>query len=104
VDSDATMTRIEELYGSLPDSEPVRVPGAAEGAHDDFRYREREGDVAQTQLVFGWRTPRTLHEDTPILDVAGYILGTGRASRLYRALRERQLASAVSAYKHTTTD
>jgi zinc protease len=104
VDADATMSSISDLYGSLPDSEPVRVPGAAEGAHDDFRYRELSGDVAQTQLVFGWRTPRTLHEDTPVLDVAGYILGTGRASRLYRGLREKQLASSVSAYNYTPTD
>ena len=51
--------------------------------------------------MFGWSTPRTLHEDTPVLDVAASLLGTGRASRLYRALRERQLAFSVSAYNYT---
>ena len=104
LDADATMSRVVDLYGSLPDSEPVRTPGPAEAQHDDFRYRELAGDVAQTQLMFGWRTPRTLHEDTPVLDVAGYLLGTGRASRLYRALREKQLASSVSAYNYTPTE
>ncbi len=101
VDADATMSRVTELYGSLPNSEPVRHPGPTEPAHNDFRYRELSGDIAQTQVLFGWRTPRTLHEDTPVLDVAASLLGTGRASRLYRALRERQLASSVSAYNYT---
>ncbi|MFN2603020.1 MAG: M16 family metallopeptidase [Gemmatimonadaceae bacterium] len=103
VDSDATMARVSELYGSLADSEPVRHPGPTEPPHNDFRYRELTGDIAQTQVVFGWRTPRTLHEDTPVLDVAASLLGSGRASRLYRALRERQLASSVSAHNYTPT-
>ncbi|HEY3257482.1 MAG TPA: pitrilysin family protein [Gemmatimonadaceae bacterium] len=101
VDADATMARVGDLYGSLPDSEPVRSRGPAERPHDDFRYRGLSGDIAQTQVVFGWRTPRTLHEDTPVLDVAASLLGNGRASRLYRALRERQLASSVSAHNYT---
>ena len=99
-----TLARVSELYGSLPDSVPVRSPGPAEPPHDDFRYREMSGDIAQSQLVFGWRTPRTLHEDTPALDFAASVLGTGRASRLYRALRERQLASSVSAYNYSPTE
>ena len=101
VDADATMSRVAELYGSLPNAEQVRSHGPTEPPHDDFRYRGLSGDIAQTQLVFGWRTPRTLHEDTPALDVAASLLGTGRASRLYRALRERQLASSVSAHNYT---
>jgi zinc protease len=104
LDADRTMTRVSELYGSLPDSEPVRSPGPPEPPHDDFRYREMSGDIAQSQLVFGWRTPPTLHRDTPVLDVAASLLGIGRASRLYRALRERQLASSVSAYNYTPTE
>ena len=104
VDADVTMSRVAELYGSLPDSEPTRNPGPAEPAHNDFRYRELSGDIEQTQVVFGWRTPRALHEDTPVLDVAASLLGSGRASRLYRALRERQLASSVSAHNYTPTE
>ena len=103
-DADSTMSRVSDLYGLLPDSSPQRNPGLTEPAHDDFRYRELTGDIAQSQLVFGWRTPRTLHEDTAALDVAASLLGTGRASRLYRALRERQLASSVSAYNYTPTE
>lgn len=104
VDGASAIDRISELYGSLPDSTPERSPGPIEGEHDDFRYRELSGDIAQSQLLFGWRTPRALHDDTPVLEVAASILGTGRASRLYRALRERQLASSVSAYNYVPTE
>src|SRR5688500_8576848 len=103
-DSAQTMSRVSELYGSLPNASPVRNRGPAEPLHDDFRYREMSGDISQSQLVFGWRTPRTLHEDTAALDVAASLLATGRASRLYRALRERQLASSVTAYNYTPTE
>ncbi|HJP61531.1 MAG TPA: insulinase family protein, partial [Gemmatimonadaceae bacterium] len=41
---------------------------------------------------------------TPVLDVTAAVLGTGRASRLYRAVRERKLASSVSAYDYTPTE
>ena len=104
VDVDAVMQLVEKLYGSLPDEEPVRDRGPHEPHHDDLRYRELKGDVSQSQVVIGWRTVDTMHEDTPALDFASHILAAGRASRLYRSLRERQLASAVSAYNYSPTD
>jgi zinc protease len=103
IDADTAMARIWDLYGALADGEIQRSPGPEETGHSDFRYRELNGDIAQSQVVFGWRTPRTLHDDTPALDFAASILASGRASRLYRALRERQLASSVSAYNYTPT-
>lgn len=104
VDVDDALQRVTRLYGSLSAAEPVRTPGSAEPHHDEFRYRELYGDIEQTQLVFGWRTAPVLHEDTPVLDVAASLLSTGRASRLYRALRERQLVSSSSAYNYTPTE
>jgi zinc protease len=97
------LRRVTELYGSLDGGAPVRNPGPAEPEHTGFRYRELSGDIAQSQLVFGWRTPPTLDDATPGLDLLGTILGAGRASRLYRAVRERKLASAISAYDYTPT-
>ncbi|MDO8502597.1 MAG: pitrilysin family protein [Gemmatimonadaceae bacterium] len=104
VDVDEVMRRVEELYAPLSDGCAERNPGPAEPHHDDFRYRELNGDISQSQVVLGWRTPNAMHEDTPVLDVAAHILAAGRASRLYRALRERQLASSVSAYNYTPTE
>jgi zinc protease len=104
VDPHDALERVEKLYGSLPNAVPVRSPGPREPHHDDMRYREMSGDIAQTQLVMGWRTADAMHEDTPVLDVASSILAAGRASRLYRGLRERQLATSVSAYNYTPTE
>ena len=104
IDVDEAMARVEEHYGSLGDRAPIRDPGPVEPHHDDLRYRELSGDITQSQLVIGWRTPDTMHEDTPVLDFAGHVLAAGRASRLYRALREKQLVSSVSAYNYSPTE
>ncbi|HEV7704446.1 MAG TPA: pitrilysin family protein, partial [Gemmatimonadaceae bacterium] len=104
IDLDAAACEIEHTYGSLVDEPIARNPGPDEPAHRDFRYRELEGDITQTQLSFGWRTPGTRHPDTPLLELAGTMLGSGRGSRLYRAVRERKLATSVQAYDYTPTD
>ena len=104
VDEDDVLSQVAERYGALPDAVPERDRGPAEPHHDDLRYREIEGDISQSQVVIGWRTPHTMHEDTPVLDMASHLLAAGRASRLYRALRERQLASSVSAYNYSPTE
>jgi zinc protease len=104
LDPDDVMRDVGGLYGRLPAGEPVRYPGPNEDESVGFRYRELSGDVAQAQLAMGWRTPSTLHPDTPALELAAAVLGAGRASRLYRSVRERQLASSISAYNYTPTE
>jgi len=104
IDVGEALRHVHRLYGGLEPAPVERSPGPEETGTDRFRYRELAGDIAQTELVFGWRTPATMHEDTPLLDLAAGVLGSGRASRLYRAVRERQLAASVSAYNYTPTD
>ena len=104
VDLDEVLKKIDEHYGHLSNHEPVRSPGPPEPDHYDLRYRELAGDITQTQLVMGWRTAHAMHEDTPALDFAGNLLAAGRASRLYRALRERKLVSSISAYNYSPTE
>ncbi len=104
IDLDEAEREIARQYGSLADVAVIPNFGPHEPPHDDFRYRELEGDITQTQLSFGWRTPGTLHPDTPLLELAGTMLGSGRGSRLYRAVRERKLATSVSAYDYTPTE
>lgn len=104
IDLDDAQREVEKLYGPLADVPVLPNPGPREPSHTEFRYRELEGDITQTQLSFGWRTPGTLHPDTPLLELAGTMLGSGRGSRLYRAVRERKLATSVSAYDYTPTE
>jgi zinc protease len=104
IDLDDAAGQIERRYGSLPDAPIERTPGPREPEHREFRYRELDGDITQTQLTFGWRTPGSLHPDTPLLELAGTMLGSGRGSRFYRAVRERKLATSISAYDYTPTE
>ena len=41
-------------------------PGQTEEGVSGFRYREMAGDIGQTQVAFGWRTPGTTHPDTRV--------------------------------------
>jgi len=104
IDVAEVLGHVRRLYGALEAAPVIRTPGPPETGPDRFRYREMSGDIAQAQIVFGWRTPPTMHDDTALLDLASGILGSGRASRLYRAVRERQLAASVNAYNYTPTD
>ena len=94
----------ERLYGGLRDAPVKRSAGPRENGVAGFRYRELSGDVTQTRLAFGWRAPNIHHPAGPALDLAATALGSGRASRLYRAARERQLASSVAAHNYTMAE
>lgn len=55
-----------------------------------------------TRMELAWRIPGLLHPDTPALEVLGVLAGTGRASRLFRSVRERQgLVHGISAGAYT---
>ena len=101
---DHAFDQIEKCYGDIPAGAPDRSPGPGEEREPGFRYRELAGDVAQTQLAIGWRTPGVMHADSATLDMLATVLGAGRASRLYRAIRERKLASSVTAFNYTPRD
>ena len=103
VDADVAMREVERRYGALAAGTPALQPGPDESGVHGFRYREWSGDIGQTQVAFGWRTPPTLDDATPALDILATVLGGGRASRLYRAVREQKLATSVSAYDYTPT-
>jgi zinc protease len=104
VDVGETLDRVESLYGMLEAGTVARDRGPHEVALPGFRYREIEGDLKQSQVAIGWRTPGILHPDTVAMDLFSAILGMGRGSRLYRGVRDRQLASSVSADNYTPAD
>lgn len=81
VDPDAVVRAVTARYGALPAGMPERSVGPEENESASFRYREWTGDIGQTQVAFGWRTPATLHRDTPALDILSTVLAGGRASR-----------------------
>ncbi len=103
VDPDAVLREVTARHGALAGGAPVRTPGPDEPGAAAFRFREWSGDIGQTQVAFGWRTPATLDTATPGLDILATVLGAGRGSRLYRSVREKKLAVSISAYDYTPT-
>ncbi len=103
IDGASVQAAAAARYGALPARDPLPDHGPEEARWRGSRYRALSGDVQQAHATFGWRTVGPLHPDAPALDVAAAILSTGRASRLYRAVRERGLAMSVSAYHYTPT-
>ncbi|MDQ2890108.1 MAG: insulinase family protein [Gemmatimonadota bacterium] len=105
VDPQAALGRVSDLYGALEaDGEPTRDARPREPERVGFRYTELSGDVEQTHVEIGWRTVPNLHPDVPALDLAAAVLGSGRASRLYRAVRDRKLAGSVGAYNYSPAE
>ena len=103
VDAAAVRAAVGERYGRLPAQDPLPNHGPEELPWVGARYRALTGDVQQSHATFGWNTVGPMHPDAAALDVAAAVLSTGRASRLYRAIRERGLAMRASAYHYTPT-
>jgi zinc protease len=49
-----------------------------------------EAPVELGHFHFAWHIPELRHPDVPVLDVLAVLLGSGRSSRLYQQVRERQ--------------
>ena len=104
VDPEDALAHVQRLYGPLVDAGVTRSIGPSEEGRPGFRSRELAGDIAETQLVIGWRSAAVDSPDAPLLDLAATVLGAGRASRLYRAVRDRSLAASVSAYSYSINE
>ena len=103
VDAAAVQALVGERYGRLAAQDPMPNHGPEELPWQGARYRALTGDVQQSHATFGWKTVGPMHPDAAALDIASAVLSTGRASRLYRAIRERGLAMSASAYHYTPT-
>ena len=104
VDAERAIELARRAYGDWErptvalESSPAEPDGVLPAARSMF------GDVKRPLAVVGWRTVGTLHADTPALDVAASVLGSGRGARLYRAVRMPGLASSVRASHYTPTE
>src|ERR1019366_765117 len=61
-----------------------------------------EAPIELGYFYYAWHIPDLRHPDVPILDVLAALLGSGRSSRLYQAVRERQgLVNSVDAWTYS---
>jgi zinc protease len=104
VDPDAALALARAAYGDWP-----AAPGAVDRSPEEperreVRARTLRGDVTQAELVLGWRAVPPLHPDATALDLGAAVLGSGRGSWLYRALREPGIVTWVAAHNYAPTE
>jgi zinc protease len=91
-------------YADWPARAAGTDPSPEEPERHEVRARTLRGPITLAQLVLGWRTVPPLHPDAAALDLAAAVLGSGRGSWLYRAVRAPGLATGVSAYNYAPTE
>ena len=104
IDPAAALDLATKCYADWPRAAGAIDPSPEEPPRREVRARTLRGDVSQAELVMGWRTVPSLHADAPALDVAAAVLGAGRGSLLYQALREPGLVTSISAHNYTPTE
>ncbi len=102
IDSEEVMAEIGKHLGSL--ERRRKAPTII--ADEPRQLGRREEDIAfSTELLrsrLAWPIPSGHSPEAAALDLAAIILGQGRSSRLYRAIREeRQLAHSVGTFSYS---
>jgi len=104
VDPDRALALARAGYESWPPAPGAVDHSPEEPPRREVRARTLRGDVAQAELVLGWRAVPPLDPDSPALDAAAAILGSGRGSWLYRGLRERGVVTWAAAHHYAPTE
>ncbi len=93
---------IERHFGEIPSGDEIpELPGEPDIALrvGASVYEEVEADVPLPRVYVGSRIPTFTDDDFQIAEVAGEVLASGRASRLYRSLvREQRVAKDIVGY------
>ena len=94
VDLEQVLAEVVKLYGSAPADDPdapfVREPSPTEPSQVQTRHAAERGAIEQAHIALGFHTPGILTQEARTLEVLGAILGSGRASRLIRTLRDQK--------------
>ena len=104
VDPAEALAAARSRYAAWPARTAASDPSPVEPERHEVRARTLRGPITLAQLVLGWRTVPPLHPDAAALDLAAAVLGSGRGSWLYRAVRAPGLATGVSAYNYAPTE
>ena len=104
VDADHALDLARAAYADWPAAPGAIDPSPEEPPRREVRARTLRGDVTRAELALGWRTVPALDADSPALDLAAAVLGSGRGSWLYRRLREPGLVTWVSANNYAPTE
>jgi predicted Zn-dependent peptidase len=102
IDTGKALELAKRWFGEIPPGAPIPpIPGTPDLDPKIGRTvrAEVEAEVPLPRLIMGFRAPPFSSADFAVAEVTRAVLGTGRASRLYRRLvRERRVAKSVVTY------
>ena len=91
--------QVEKFFGAIPRGPEVAVPDLPQPPIAGLVKETIEDKLAEEpRLVLAWKGVRQFTDEEPAGDILSDVLGSGKTSRLYKALVfDKQLASGVSA-------
>ena len=102
-DSKVAKEQIEKFFGSVPrgpEVKPLDVPQAEINGIVKETFEDKLAELPR--LVLAWKGVRQFTDDEPAGDILGEVLGSGRTSRMYKAMVfDQQLSAGVSAGNST---
>jgi zinc protease len=97
VKPDEVYEKAKQHFGSIPASAPVAHTIEAEPPQVSPRRKDMALNLKVEKLMMGYHIPALTSEDIPALGMLQSVLGTGKSSRLNRALVETGIATGVYA-------
>jgi zinc protease len=90
VQPEAVLSQIKAAYANSKSRAMPPVVLPTEPRQTAARELIEEAPIEMGHLHFAWHIPELRHADVPVLDVLSVLLGSGRSSRLFQQVRERQ--------------
>src|SRR6266705_6125369 len=104
-DSVEVLPKIEELFGRIPPGPFVAPPNIVEPSQRGQKRLIVKKQTPVERLLIGYHAPEVGHPDSYALKVAEAVLSTGKSSRLYQRLVERdQSVTKADASYHDHID
>ena len=104
-DFDARVAKdlVEKYFAAIPRGPDVKPPVVAQPDIQGVVKESFEDKLAEEpRLILVWKGVRAFSDEEPAGDILGDVLGSGKTSRMYKALVfDKQLASGVSAFDDT---
>ena len=88
--TDEVVAQIREAYAKAKAKPMPPVVLPEEPKQTAPREIIEEAPIELGHMHMSWHIPELRHADIPVLDVLAVVLGSGRSSRLYQQLREKQ--------------
>lgn len=97
-DSRTAKDLVEKYFGPIPRGPEVKAPDLPQADVPVVVETVQDKLAEEPRLILAWKGVRQFTDEEPPGDVLGDVLGSGKTSRLYKALVfDRQLASGVGA-------